>query len=142
MELHTPALEMAHYPWIRNSVSVHGRIRKLIRNPTWRRLTPKPRKRGFVPRVQDRFLFSISNDSEGPLTSTIAPFTTVTHPQKTSTATMTSMAAAIAASLPAQATPEPAPAPAPAKVPARMEGFLDVEASRDVESVKLNSLVS
>lgn len=55
---------------------------------------------------------------------------------------MTSMAAAIAASLPAQATPEPAPAPAPAKVPARMEGFLDVEASRDVESVKLNSLVS
>lgn len=55
---------------------------------------------------------------------------------------MTSMAAAIAASLPAQVTPEPTPAPAPAKVPARMEGFLDVEASRDVESVKLNSLVS
>lgn len=55
---------------------------------------------------------------------------------------MTSMAAAIAASLPAvQAAPTPAPAPAPAKVPARMEGFLDVEAAREVESVKLNSLV-
>ncbi|WOO82258.1 Eukaryotic translation initiation factor 3 subunit H [Vanrija pseudolonga] len=54
---------------------------------------------------------------------------------------MTSMAAAIAASLPAQTAPTPAPAPAPAKVPARMEGFLDVEAARDVESVKLSSLV-
>jgi hypothetical protein len=56
---------------------------------------------------------------------------------------MTSMAAAIAASLPAQAAPSPTPAPAPAtaKVPARMEGFLDADGAREVESVKLNSLV-
>ncbi|RSH87158.1 hypothetical protein EHS25_003649 [Saitozyma podzolica] len=56
---------------------------------------------------------------------------------------MTSMAAALAASLPAPtqqrvATPQPA---APTKVPQRMEGVVDVEAAREVETVQLNSLV-
>jgi translation initiation factor 3 subunit H len=53
------------------------------------------------------------------------------------------MAAALAASLPAPtqqrvATPQPA---APTKVPQRMEGVVDVEAAREVETVQLNSLV-
>jgi hypothetical protein len=56
---------------------------------------------------------------------------------------MSSMAATLAASLPSLpaakiATPQ---APAPAKVPQRMEGVVDPEASRDIESIQLNSLV-
>jgi translation initiation factor 3 subunit H len=56
---------------------------------------------------------------------------------------MTSMAATLAASLPAlPAAKSAAPAtPAPAKVPQRMEGVVDPEALRDVESIQLNSLV-
>lgn len=58
---------------------------------------------------------------------------------------MTSMAAALAASLPAaisrQATPQPA-AQQPSKVPQRLEGVVDVEATREVENVSLSSLVS
>ncbi|WVF67812.1 hypothetical protein IAT40_002573 [Kwoniella sp. CBS 6097] len=59
---------------------------------------------------------------------------------------MTSMAAALAASLPAavsrQATPQPSSAAQPAKVfPQRLEGVVDVEGAREVESVQLSSLV-
>ena len=60
---------------------------------------------------------------------------------------MTSMAATLAASLPRPpVVPVPQPAaqrnaPSSTKVPQRMEGVLDVEASREVETVKLNSLV-
>lgn len=57
---------------------------------------------------------------------------------------MASMAATLAASLPApvvQAKPA-VQASQSAKVPQRMEGVLDVEAAREVESVNMNSLVS
>ncbi|WWC64947.1 uncharacterized protein I303_107561 [Kwoniella dejecticola CBS 10117] len=60
---------------------------------------------------------------------------------------MTSMAAALAASLPAAisrtATPQPATSSTqqPKQFPQRLEGVVDVEAARDVESVQLNSLV-
>ncbi|OCF45604.1 translation initiation factor 3 subunit H [Kwoniella heveanensis CBS 569] len=59
---------------------------------------------------------------------------------------MTSMAAALAASLPAavsrQATPQPSATAQPAKVfPQRLEGVVDVEGAREVESVQLSSLV-
>ncbi|KAL7420943.1 hypothetical protein Q5752_004897 [Cryptotrichosporon argae] len=52
---------------------------------------------------------------------------------------MTSMAAALAASLPAPVV-EPVAPPPQAKIPTRMEGFLDVEAARDVDAVQLSSL--
>lgn len=59
---------------------------------------------------------------------------------------MTSMAAALAASLPAPAAARPtqsiSAAPKSTQVPQRMEGVVDVEAAREVESVQLNSLVS
>lgn len=55
---------------------------------------------------------------------------------------MTSMAAALAASLPAPVLPTVAPQPQVTKVPQRLEGVVDPEALRDVESVKLNALVS
>lgn len=59
------------------------------------------------------------------------------------TLTMTSMAAALAASLPAPVVRAPTPLQAPkaTAVPQRLEGVVDAEAARDVESVKLNSLV-
>jgi translation initiation factor 3 subunit H len=53
---------------------------------------------------------------------------------------MTSMAAALAASLPAPAPP-PKPATPVPTIPQRMEGAIDVEASKDIESINLNSLV-
>lgn len=53
-----------------------------------------------------------------------------------------SMAAALAASLPAPVLPQAAPQPQVTKVPQRLEGVVDPEAARDVESVKLNALVS
>lgn len=58
---------------------------------------------------------------------------------------MSSMAATLAASLPAPTIaqkPKDQSGTQSAKVPQRMEGVLDVEAARDVESVNLNSLVS
>lgn len=59
---------------------------------------------------------------------------------------MTSMAAALAASLPAPSVARPtqsiSAAPKSTQVPQRMEGVVDVEAAREVESVQLNSLVS
>ncbi|ORY26785.1 hypothetical protein BCR39DRAFT_540206 [Naematelia encephala] len=59
---------------------------------------------------------------------------------------MTSMAAALAASLPQPAPVAVAPNPSSlpnggVKVPQRMEGAIDVDASREVESVQLSSLV-
>ena len=53
----------------------------------------------------------------------------------------TSMAATLAASLPAPVLPTSAPQPQVTKVPQRLEGVVDPEALRDVESVKLNALV-
>jgi translation initiation factor 3 subunit H len=58
---------------------------------------------------------------------------------------MTSMAATLAASLPAPTITQKQKEQnftQSAKVPQRMEGVLDVEAAREVESVNLNSLVS
>ena len=56
---------------------------------------------------------------------------------------MTSMAAALAASLPAApVVKKDEGAPQSVKVPQRMEGVVDVDASREVESVQLSSLVS
>lgn len=58
---------------------------------------------------------------------------------------MASMAATLAASLPAPVVaqkPKEQSSSQSAKVPQRMEGVLDVEAAREVESVNLNSLVS
>ncbi len=61
---------------------------------------------------------------------------------------MTTMAATLAASLPrAPVGPVPPLAaqtngPSTTKVPQRMEGVLDVEGAREVESINLNSLVS
>ena len=52
-----------------------------------------------------------------------------------------SMAATLAASLPAPVLPTAAPQPQVTKVPQRLEGVVDPEALRDVESVKLNALV-
>jgi hypothetical protein len=72
----------------------------------------------------------------------------VSKPRLKSTLTtryiMTSMAAALAASLPAPVAPTPAQQSAPkaTSVPQRLEGVIDPEAAREVESVKLNSLVS
>jgi hypothetical protein len=55
---------------------------------------------------------------------------------------MTSMAAALAATLPAAPIAKPVEQTQQAvKVPQRMEGVVDVDASRDVESVQLSSLV-
>ncbi|WWC98415.1 hypothetical protein V866_005306 [Kwoniella sp. B9012] len=61
---------------------------------------------------------------------------------------MTSMAAALAASLPAAISRTGTPQPAstqqqqqPKQFPQRLEGVVDVEAAREVESVQLNSLV-
>lgn len=54
----------------------------------------------------------------------------------------TSMAATLAASLPAPVLPSSAPQPQVTKVPQRLEGVVDPEALRDVESVKLNALVN
>jgi hypothetical protein len=56
---------------------------------------------------------------------------------------MTSMAAALAASLPAAIVPTPVKnvVSGGAKVPARMEGVVDVEGNKEVESVRINSLV-
>lgn len=57
---------------------------------------------------------------------------------------MASMAATLAASLPAPVLaqkPKESSSTQSAKVPQRMEGVLDVEATREVESVNLNSLV-
>lgn len=51
------------------------------------------------------------------------------------------MAAALAASLPAPVLPTAPVEPQITKVPQRLEGFVDPEAQRDVESIKLNSLV-
>ncbi|WVO13668.1 hypothetical protein L204_101289 [Cryptococcus depauperatus] len=57
---------------------------------------------------------------------------------------MASMAATLAASLPTavsrQVTSPPAP-PQPSNVPQRLEGVVDVEAAKEVETVQLNSLV-
>jgi hypothetical protein len=52
-----------------------------------------------------------------------------------------SMAAALAASLPAPVAPQAESQPQVTKVPQRLEGVVDPEALRDVESVSLNSLV-
>ena len=52
-----------------------------------------------------------------------------------------SMAAALAASLPAPVIPQAEAQPQVTKVPQRLEGVVDPEALRDVESVSLNSLV-
>jgi translation initiation factor 3 subunit H len=52
-----------------------------------------------------------------------------------------SMAAALAASLPAPVLPQAEAQPQVTKVPQRLEGVVDPEALRDVESVSLNSLV-
>ena len=52
-----------------------------------------------------------------------------------------SMAAALAASLPAPVAPQVEFQPQVTKVPQRLEGVVDPEALRDVESVSLNSLV-
>lgn len=52
-----------------------------------------------------------------------------------------SMAAALAASLPAPVVPQAESQPQVTKVPQRLEGVVDPEALRDVESVSLNSLV-
>ncbi|TYJ56826.1 hypothetical protein B9479_002436 [Cryptococcus floricola] len=57
---------------------------------------------------------------------------------------MTSMAAALAASLPSAASRQTTPLPqkeAASKVPQKLEGAVDAEALREVESVQLNSLV-
>ncbi|WVQ81548.1 hypothetical protein IAT38_003672 [Cryptococcus sp. DSM 104549] len=58
---------------------------------------------------------------------------------------MASYLNALGSSLPAavsrQATPQPAAAPTSVKVPQRLEGVVDVEAAREIESVQLNSLV-
>ena len=51
------------------------------------------------------------------------------------------MAAALAASLPAPVVPQAESQPQVTKVPQRLEGVVDPEALRDVESVSLNSLV-
>lgn len=61
---------------------------------------------------------------------------------------MTSMAATLAASLPRlPVAPIPQPVtqpngPSSTKVPQRMEGVVDVEGAKEVETVNLNSLVS
>ena len=56
---------------------------------------------------------------------------------------MTSMAAALAASLPAApVVKQVSQAPKSVQVPQRMEGVVDVDATRDIESVQLSSLVS
>ena len=62
---------------------------------------------------------------------------------------MTSMAATLAASLPRiPIAPAPQPTipqlngPSSTKVPQRMEGVVDVEAAKEIDSVKLNSLAS
>jgi translation initiation factor 3 subunit H len=52
-----------------------------------------------------------------------------------------SMAAALAASLPAPVIPQAEAQPQVTKVPQRLEGVVDPEALRDVESVSLNALV-
>ncbi len=60
---------------------------------------------------------------------------------------MTSMAATLAASLarlPVATLPQPASipnGPRSIKVPQRMEGVVDVEGAKEVESINLNSLV-
>jgi len=51
------------------------------------------------------------------------------------------MAAALAASLPAPVLPQADAQPQVTKVPQRLEGVVDPEALRDVESVSLNALV-
>lgn len=60
---------------------------------------------------------------------------------------MASMAATLAASLPRPplvpvAQPNQSNGPSTTKVPQRMEGVVDVEGTKEVESVNLNSLVS
>jgi hypothetical protein len=52
-----------------------------------------------------------------------------------------SMAAALAASLPAPVVQQAEAQPQVTKVPQRLEGVVDPEALRDVESVSLNALV-
>jgi translation initiation factor 3 subunit H len=51
------------------------------------------------------------------------------------------MAAALAASLPAPVLPQAEAQPQVTKVPQRLEGVVDPDALRDVESVSLNALV-
>jgi hypothetical protein len=51
------------------------------------------------------------------------------------------MAAALAASLPAPVLPQADAQPQVTKVPQRLEGVVDPEALRNVESVSLNALV-
>lgn len=66
---------------------------------------------------------------------------TYIHPITLLSTMATSMAAALAASLPAPVLPTAPVEPQTTKVPQRLEGFVDPEAQRNVESIKLNSLV-